>query len=123
LSRLTEIREALRDLLPDDDGETFAAEVLTGRQAEQETFKGRMGPPQMVIRVYVGDPADKEAQARLDRFLDDEEEGSVADRLYHGDQKLGGLVRGLRIVSASGWRIYPTKDGQLLGAEWVVQTR
>ncbi len=121
MSRLTSIREALRAALP-DDSETFVAEVLTGKQEPHATFKSFPGPPQMLVRVYVGDPSDPEAQKRLDHLLDAREEESVPDYIYRGDQTLGGLILGLNIVAASGWRIYPTKDGQVLGAEWVVQT-
>lgn len=119
MSRLTAIREALRAALP-EDSEQFMAEVLTGKQ----DFAGnRLGPVQMLVRVYVGSPADPEAQNRLDHLLDQDEDDSFGDFIYRGDQTLGGLVRGLLITSASGWRTYPTKDGQLLGAEWTVQTK
>lgn len=118
MPRLTEIREALRAALPAD----LTAEVVTGKQDAPPTFSGKLAPPQMLVRVYVGEPGDPEAQKRLDHLLDDTEDESVADFLYRGDQSLGGLVKGIRIVGASGWRTYPTKDGPVLGAEWVVQT-
>lgn len=121
MSRLTEIREALRDLLP-EASDDFSAEVLTGTQKAPEVFKGRLAAPEMIVRVYVGAPDDEEAQKRLDHLLDPDEDGSISDLLYRG-QKLGGLVKGLLIVGVSGWRIYQTKDGQVLGAEWSVQTR
>ena len=119
MSRLTAIREALRAALPND----LAAEVVTGDQKQPQTFKGQLTPPLMLVRVYIGDSSDPEAQKQLDHLLDPDEDDSVADYLYRGDQTLGGLVKGIQIVSASGWRTYPTKDGQVLGAEWAVQTR
>jgi hypothetical protein len=118
MPNFTAIREALAAALPDD----LTAEVLTGPQKASETFRGGLGPPQMLVRVYVGSPGDKAAQERLDHLLDQSEDGSVADALYT-DQKLGGAVKGLQILGSSGWRIYETKDGQVLGAEWTVQTR
>lgn len=118
MSNFTAIREALLAALPDD----LTAEVLTGPQKASETFRGGLGPPQMLIRVYVGSPGDKEAQKRLDHLLDPSEDGSISDVLYT-DQQLGGAVKGLQILGASGWRIYETKDGQVLGAEWTVQTQ
>lgn len=119
MSRLTEIREALRAALPAE----LTAEVITGDQKPPQTFKGQLTSPLMLVRVYLGDPADHEVQKALDHLLDPNEDDSVADYLYRGDQTLGGLVRGIKIVSASGWRTYPTKDGPVLGAEWVVVTQ
>ena len=119
MSNLTAIREALAAALPDK----LTAEVITGDQKAPQTFRGKLSPPLMLVRVYVGDPGDSDAQKRLDHLLDASQDDSVADYLYRGDQTLGGLVKGIQIVGASGWRTYPTKDGQVLGAEWTVQTQ
>jgi hypothetical protein len=118
MSNFTAIREALLAALPDD----LTAEVITGDQKAPQTFGGKLSPPLMLVRAYVGNPSDPEAQKRLDHLLDASQDDSVADYLYRGDQTLGELVKGIQIVSATGWRTYPTKDGQVLGAEWTVQT-
>lgn len=117
MSQITAIRAALLAALPDG----LTAEVATGPQEAAQSFGGGLGPPRMLVRVYVGAPGDEDAQKRLDLLLDPDEDGSIADALY-GDQTLGGCVQGLQIVSASGWRVYETKDGPVLGAEWTVST-
>lgn len=117
MSRFTEIRSALAAALPDD----LDTLVLTGPQEAAKAFGGALGPPRMLVRVHVGNPADPDAQNHLDRLLDPEDDESVPAALL-ADQTLGGLVRGLQIVGASGWRIWQSQNGDVLGAEWTVQT-
>lgn len=120
MSKLTRIREALVAALPDD----LEAEALTGPQEAAPTFRSGLGPARMLLRVYVGDPGDEAAQKRLDQLLDPEEGGSIPELLYGSDQTLGGLVRGLQITGASGWRMYQRPDGTVrLGAEWTIATK
>jgi hypothetical protein len=113
----TEMREALRSAMPDD----VVGEVATGPQEASKTFGGTVGPPRMLVRAYVGAPGDPAAQKRLDELLDPDAEGCVPDCLL-GSEEVGAVCGRIQIVSASGWRIYETKDGPVLGAEWTVQT-
>lgn len=117
MSRITEIRSALLAALKLPKGAT--AEVLTGPQEAAKTFGGALGPARMLIRVYVGSPSDQDAQETLDALLDPAEDCSISDLLYT-DPTLGGLIKGLQILGSSGWRIYETKDGPVLGAELTV---
>lgn len=121
MSSFTEMREALRSALPDD----VVGEVATGPQESEpaRTFKApsKMAPPRMLVRVYVGAPGDPDAQRRLDELLDPGAAGCVPDRLLESE-RVAEVIGPIQIVSASGWRIYDTKDGQVLGAEWSVAT-
>lgn len=121
MASFTEMREALQSALPDD----VVGEVATGPQEAEavRTFKEqyRMAPPRMLVRVYVGAPGDPAAQKRLDELLDPNAEGCVPDRLLESE-RVAEVVGPIEIVSATGWRIYDTKDGPVLGAEWTVAT-
>lgn len=120
MSKLTRIREALAAAMPDD----LQVEVATGRQEATPASRGGLGPAQMILRVYTGAPEDPEAQRRLDALLDPEEPTSVTELFYGGDQTLGGLIEGLHVLGASGWRVYQAQNRPpLLGAEWTIQTR
>jgi hypothetical protein len=115
MSRTTDVRSALLAALPDD----LNAEVATGPSEAAKTFGGALGPARMLLRVYVGPPGEEAAQRKLDDLLDPAEDGSISDLLYT-DSTLGGLIKNLQILSTSGWRIYETKDGPVLGAEFSI---
>jgi hypothetical protein len=115
LSRLTEIRQALRSALPED----LDVQVLTGPQDRSaRTFQGgsRSHAVQMIVRVLVGPPTE-EAQERLDRLLDEGDEESIVGALIAAEPVP------LKVLGSSGWRTVQTsKDSPpQLGAEWTVE--
>lgn len=113
MSRLTEIRQALRDALPED----LRVEVATGPQDRSaKTFQGGRRAVQMIVRVLVGEPSE-ENKERLDCLLDEADEQSIVGALIAAEPVP------LKVLGSSGWRTWqPDKDSlPVLGAEFTVE--
>lgn len=113
MSRLTEIRQALRSALPED----LEVQVLTGPQDRNpKTFQGGARAVQMIVRVLVGPPTE-ENQERLDCLLDEDDEQSIVGALIAAEPVP------LKVLGSSGWRTVQTNRDSppLLGAEWTVE--
>lgn len=75
----------------------------------------------MVVHAFVAYGMDQGAQIKLDRLLSSSGDSSVKGAV-ESDTTLGGEVDDLRVVSSSGYQMYPRSDNRVvLGAEWTVQ--
>jgi hypothetical protein len=109
MSRLTDIRCALERALVPLEADVAVAPA-GGKVDEQEE--------RFVVRVTVGEESGA-AQARLDDLLGTEP-GSVR-ALLKVDPELGGAVSAQRVISHTGWRLFPQADGPpLLGSDVTV---
>ncbi len=72
------------------------------------------------VRVFVAHTTDKGAQKKLDSYLETSGPHSVKAAL-EADSTLGGACDDLRVIRASGYRVYgPEGRASVLGAEWDV---
>lgn len=110
---LTEIREAMAAPLLHLPG---TMKVAVGESKEGDPLEC------MIVGVVVGplnDPSNTDPAGTLDELLEDEGERSVK-ALLEADHTLGGAVAELFVAGHSGYRVYPTPNGPVLGAEWTV---
>jgi hypothetical protein len=111
MSRLTEIRRALERALEPLDADVKVAPSGGKVDDQQERF---------VIRVIVGESS-ASAEAALDDLLGTDP-GSVR-ALLAAAPDLGGVVSVQKVISHTGWRLFPQVDGPaLLGSDLTVQT-
>lgn len=73
-----------------------------------------------VIQAFVGAVSDIGSQKRLDAMLDPASATSVKDAA-ESDPTLGGFAQDIRVVGASGYRVYQLEGRPaVLGCEWRV---
>lgn len=95
--------------------------MVTGPFEGPAAFKGGRQKFRMIVRAYVGDPADEVRQAALDVLLDETEDGSIRAGLA-ADGPHDELIQSFQIVGNTGWRTWQLKDSPpVLGAEWTVE--
>lgn len=128
---LTEIREGLAanlDVIPGLQASAYMlgnphapyAEVVPGETEYDKTFARGLDYWRLTVRVIVGEPSDKGAQKRLDRFLSPSGGESIKATI-EADDTLGGVVDDLRVTSCTGYRLFGTLgQSSRLGAEWSV---
>ena len=93
---------------------------------EEITYDGAMGRGMdtwtITVQAFVGLVSDVGAQKRLDQMLAPTGATSVKAAV-EADRTLGGKCSDLRVVSASGYKVYALagQQGAVLGCEWTVQ--
>jgi hypothetical protein len=109
VSRLTDIRLALERALQPLEADVAVAPA-GGKVDEQEE--------RFVVRVTVGEESDA-VKAKLDDLLG-ADPGSVRAMLA-SDPQLGGVVSAQKVITHTGWRLFPQADGPpLLGSDVTV---
>jgi len=108
VSTLTEIRRAVASQLSELP---CAVKVALG-EANYDNDPAK----RLIVGVTVGPPS-PEAEELLDILLEPDGEHSVRATL-EANVSLGGVVAEVYVIGHSGYRIYPSPDGPVLGAEF-----
>lgn len=104
-------------------GEIMAptVEVFQGETTYDETFGRGMDTLIVTVRLTVTVTLDVPAQQLLDEYLAPSGAKSVKT-LIESDKTLGGAVKGLQVISASGYQLAMHKSGGMaLSCDWTVQ--
>lgn len=72
-----------------------------------------------VVQAFAGLTTDRGAQISVDEMLEPSGSNSIKAAV-ESDKTLGGIVSDVRVVSATGYRVYPSDGGAVLGCEWTV---
>lgn len=112
MASVTQVRRALADLLSDLDCRVTPAGTDFATDRGLDTTKYQ-------VRVRVGLDGETTCE-RLDLLLDPEGDQSIKQRL-EADRSLGGLVSAVQVIKASGYQLFPSPEGDVLGATFTVQ--
>jgi hypothetical protein len=96
-----------------------SVEIVPSDIEYDQTFGRGTDLYRFTVRVFVGTPDSRVAQVRLDTFLAPSGSESFKAAL-ESDRTLGGSVSTLRVINASGYRMYGDSP-PVLGAEWTVE--
>lgn len=88
-----------------------------------QAFQRGMDDMLIIVQGFAGGPSDRGAQVKLDQWLAPSGATSVKAAIEL-DNTLAGLVFNVRVISASGYRIYNLDSrGPALGADWTVSVK
>lgn len=74
----------------------------------------------VLVRAFVSTGLSEGTQQKLDRLLASSGATSMKAAI-ESDPTLGGACDDLRVTDCSGYVVYPTATGNVLGAEWTIQ--
>lgn len=93
------------------------------RDSQSAAFHDEDGPYDgayvFTVRTRIGTADETEAQRLLLQFMDDESDLCIAAAIY-ADPTLNGHAGGIDIRDVTGFRAYPSKEGDLLGFQFSV---
>lgn len=108
MSSLTEIRKIAASVL---EGVPGNVKVAIGESEDAASTR------RLIVGVTLGPPSE-ETEAILDVLLESDEAPGSVRALLAADRTLGHTVSDTYIVGDSGYRLYPSPDGPVLGAEF-----
>ena len=95
-------------------------EVFPGQASYDATFSRGMDVLVFQVRITVATSLEEGAQRRLDEYLDASGTGSVK-ALIESDRTLGGIVKDLRVLEATGHEVAVVDTRPALSATWTVR--
>lgn len=127
---LREIREAVAarlDTIPDLQASPYIlanptppyAHVVPGEMVFDEAMGDGLHRLTLQIQVMAGLSTDRGAQATLDRFLSLDGPYSLKQAV-ETDRTLGGLVQYVRVARCTGYQLFSSERGPVVGAEWTL---
>lgn len=95
-------------------------EVYPGEVNYDDTLQRGVDTALFMVRVSVATSLDRGAQERLDEYLGRTGAASVK-ALVEADRTLGGVVKDLRVESATGHQVASVEGTLVLSATWSVR--
>lgn len=116
MSELSEIRRALASGLAE---RIAAPEGRVSCYRGPSKYLGGDGMERFMVRVIAGPEGNAEAEAMLDRLMEDEGEVSVRAHLDELLEEIPEVSSGV-VKEHAGWQSFPPESARMLGSTWTV---